>query len=210
MIKIFFDHSIFLHQKNGGISKYFSRLIKSFKDPYFGVQTKIFCPITINDNISEIQSRKKLFFIKLEKIPRFCSKLFYLINNISNLILILIYKPDLIHLTYYNYFLTKFTKIPYVLTVHDLIHEKFFKEQSQRKKNLITNASRIICVSHVTKSDLINHYKISPKKIIVIHHGIKKQKIKNFSRKNIILYVGDRRKYKNFDKLVNALAIQIF
>ena len=73
IFKIFFDHSIFLHQKNGGISKYFSRLIKSFKDPYFGVQTKIFCPITINDNISEIQSRKKLFFIKLEKIPRFCS-----------------------------------------------------------------------------------------------------------------------------------------
>ena len=117
----------------------------------------------------------------------------------------MIYKPDLIHLTYYNYFLTKFTKIPYVLTVHDLIHEKFLKNRV-KEKNLITNASRIICVSHVTKSDLINHYKISPKKIIVIHHGIKKQKIKNFSRKNIILYVGDRRKYKNFDKLVNAFS----
>jgi len=203
MVKIFFDHSIFLHQKNGGISKYVCRLHEGFKNSSYGVETKISCPITINDNITEIQSGKK-FFIKFEKIPRYCSKLFYLLNNVCNLFFILIYKPDLIHLTYYNYFLTRFTNIPYVLTVHDLIHEKFFKEKNLKRKNLILNASKIICISHTTKDELINYYKIDRKKITVIHHGIKKQKKKNFIRKNIILYVGDRRKYKNFDKLVNA------
>ena len=79
-------------------------------------------------------------------------------------IYIKIYKPDIIHFSYYNKSLIKFIDIPYVLTVYDLIHEKLKYQQNQfDKKDLIANAKHIICISEETKKDLIKIYKIKKK-----------------------------------------------
>ena len=211
MLKVFFDHSIFLHQQNGGISKYICRLYEGLIKSKYKIKAEIFSPITINDNLINIKKNNKSYFFKIKKIPKYCTKIFYLFNNILSLIYLKIYKPDLIHLTYFNYFLIRFTNIPYILTVHDLIHEKFFKESVKRNKiKLINNAAKIICISNETKKDLINYYKTDNKKIAVIHHGVQKKKIKNNKKKNFILFVGERRKYKNFDKLISAFYSSFF
>ena len=79
-MKIAFDHTIFLIQKYGGISRYFLELQKKLE---LTDNIKIFCPIYLNNHIS---SRKNVFkFIKLENIPRYSTKLL----NKSNYIFIL-------------------------------------------------------------------------------------------------------------------------
>ena len=203
MIKVLFEGSIFLHQKVGGISKYIFKLNQ--KNSIFKIKSIIFAPI----NKSFILSKKIkniIYFFKIREIPIFCSKFFYLINNLMTIIYIRIYKPDLLHLTYYNNFLINYIKIPYILTIYDLIHEKLNKEQHQFKKlRLIENASHIICISNQTKKDLINFYKVKKSKITVIYLGTEnKIKKTNLKKKKIILFVGSRVGYKNFINLLKA------
>ena len=51
MIKVLFEHSIFLHQKNGGISKYIVELNDNLKK--YDIESKIYSPVTINDNLKK-------------------------------------------------------------------------------------------------------------------------------------------------------------
>lgn len=203
MIKIFFEHSIFLHQKNGGISKYFCRLFNDLEKNK-EINIDVYSPITINENLTNLVKVKKYYF-KFNKIPRFCTKLFYLINDLLNLTYIIWFKPNIIHFTYYNYFLSKIIQSPFVITVHDLIHEKLYDGEFKLKRQFIlSKAKKIICISNHTKKDLIKYYKVKENKIETIYHGVKKNKNLKIEKKNFILYVGDRGRYKNFNILLNA------
>ncbi len=202
MIKVIFEGSIFLHQKVGGISKYISYLNKGLKKN--SINSKIFSPIIINKNLL-VRDSNTIFFLKIKKIPRFFTKLIYLTNNLLTLIYLKITKPDLIHFTYYNNFLLKFINIPYVLTIYDLIHEKLKLKQTKfNKLKLIEKASHIICISNQTKNDLMKYYKIKKEKISVIHLGIRQKTYLNIKKKKIILYVGSRLGYKNFNNFIKA------
>ena len=91
------------------------------------------------------------------------------------------------------------------MTVYDLINERFNIINNQfNKKNLINNAKHIICISNFTKSELIDIYDISPKDISVIHLGVEIKKIEQNNKQNFILFVGDRGRYKNFEKLIEC------
>lgn len=204
MKKILFDHSIFLHQSNGGISKYISHINKKLK--YFGVISKIYSPLTINENLSKKNSNE-IFFLKIKKIPKFLRKFFFLINDILFLIYVFFFKPDLIHFSYYNNQLVTKINIPYVITVYDLIHEKYKIENKQFSKlKMIENASHIICISEETKKDLLKIYNIDKEKISVIYLGIDKVHNYNDIKEDYILYVGDRGRYKNFETLISAFS----
>ena len=107
MIKVLFESSIFLHQKVGGISKYVTSLNKHLAN--FNVSSKkIFSPITINDYLKIKNSN--IYYFKFKKIPRFLENFFF-INNFFTIIYIIIKKPDILHLSYYNNSLVKFLKI---------------------------------------------------------------------------------------------------
>ena len=179
MIKILFEHSIFLHQKNGGISNYIIKINEKLKN--YNVDTKIISLISINNFLNNFKVKKNVIF-RLKIIPKFCRKFFFLLNDLFFLIYSKLSKPDLVHFSYYNNNLIKFLKVPYVLTVYDLINERFDIRNNQfNKKNLIMNAKHIICISNFTKSELIDIYEIPPKKISVVHLGVdeKKKKIIN-------------------------------
>ena len=202
MKNVIFEGSIFLHQKVGGISKYVRNLNNGIKK--YSIQTKIFCPITVNKNFGKFNSNE-IFFIRFKKIPRFFTELFYLINNLFTLIYLKIYKPDLIHFSYYNNFLLKFIGIPYILTVYDLIHEKLKIRQNKfDKSKLIQKASHIICISNQTKKELVKFYKVKKEKISVVHLGVDQKTYKKDKKKKVILFVGPRERYKNFYNFVNA------
>ena len=135
MIKVLFENSIFLHQKIGGISNYIINLNKNLT--YENIKSKVFCPIIINNSV-EKKDKNIFFLLKLKDIPRYCRKLFYFINDYSFLIYIKFFKPDLVHFSYYNNFLTKKLKIPYIITVYDLIHENLqLKSKQFSKKNIL-------------------------------------------------------------------------
>ena len=121
---------------------------------------------------------------------------------------------DVFHPTYFDpYFLDKIGKKPFVLTVHDMISErysgtyKFHDGQPQGKRKLIPRAAHIIAVSEHTKQDIVDLFDISPKKISVIYHGIDQSPYVPSPEGNpngrYILYVGGRNKYKNFLRLVH-------
>ncbi len=116
-----------------------------------------------------------------------------------------------------------------MLTVHDLIHEKGLASawplslfNTRLKKNSISRAEGIICISESTKKDLLHFYPDThPDKIKVILHGISDA----FSptphpspylsshitlllpglRPPFVLYVGGRKKYKQFPLAVQAV-----
>ena len=91
---------------------------------------------------------------------------------------------DLVHSAFYNlsqpcrYLLAK--GIPNIITVHDLIHELFDKEDThirEDRKNILQHANAIITVSHNTKKDLLNIYpSLDENKVFVIHHGLNEDK----------------------------------
>lgn len=205
MVKVLFEGSIFLHQNLGGISKYISKLNENLGSN--NIKSKIFCPLTINNYLTK-EKKNILFFFKFKKIPRFLRKFYFTINNILTIFYSLYYRPDVIHFSYYNNFLAKYLKIPYILTVYDLIHEKKnYKKNFFDKKKSIDKAKHIICISNKTKKDLIKIYKVNKKKVSVIYLGtenVKSKKIKKIYNDKYILFVGSRHRYKNFDNFIKA------
>jgi glycosyltransferase involved in cell wall biosynthesis len=204
MKKVFFENSIFLHQRVGGISKYISKLNNEIRKT--GINSIIYCPLTINTNLKK-NKKSNIFYLRFIKIPLFCTKIFYLINNLLTIIYMKLSKPDIFHFTYYNNFLLKFIKMPYVLTVYDLISEKYnYKNTRFKKSELIKKASHIICISKETRKDLIKFYKVDKKKISVIYLGVEENKELILKKKNYILFVGSRSRYKNFVNFIKAFS----
>nr|WP_279346982.1 glycosyltransferase family 1 protein [Gramella sp. AN32] len=124
---------------------------------------------------------------------------------------------DVFHPTYYdNYFLNSLKK-PFVLTVHDMIHEKYpeyfgTSPDSINKRRLCDVADRIIAISETTKKDIIDIFGTSGDKIKVIHHATNFQSIQslkppfNYEEKEYLLFTGNRNAYKNFLTFLIAVA----
>ena len=127
---------------------------------------------------------------------------------------------DIIHPTYYDPYVLGRYKGKLILTVHDMIHERYadtyFKHDLytvQHKKKMIQAADRIIAISESTKRDLLEFFpELDPSKISIIYHGasMKADDIHagEFSRmdgRNYILFVGARWIYKNFKRFVKAV-----
>ena len=200
--KVLFDHTIFLHQKNGGVSKYIYELNKNLNQN--NKNSIIFSPISINDNLN-ISKKNIISYFSLNRIPRFCTKIFYFLNDLLTLLYVLLKNPSVIHLTYYNTFLVKILNIPFVLTVYDLTHEKqkIYRNKFD-KKYLISKAKKIICISKNTKKDLIKYYNVKEENIKVIYLGVKQKKVIKTKKKNTITFVGARDGYKNFKNFILA------
>ena len=100
-----------------------------------------------------------------------------------------------------------------VVTVHDFTYEYYRKGlakylHSYQKKRAIQNAELIICISESTKKDLYQFYPNLNKKVKVIYNGVGNmfKRISDYKTfNNRLLYVGDRKNYKNFNQLILAL-----
>jgi glycosyltransferase involved in cell wall biosynthesis len=123
--------------------------------------------------------------------------------------------PDVVHRTYYSK-KTLSTKIPQVITLHDMIHEdfpQFFKRSIiEQKKLAIKNADAVICISHYTRERLLHWIDVEPSKVHVVHHGVSRPTANpTFIRPTggfpYILYIGSRDGYKNFSVLARAFAL---
>ena len=102
-----------------------------------------------------------------------------------------------------------------VITVHDLISEKFpekkisIRPRINMKHKAIRLADHIICISQTTKTDLMEYYNVDEKKISVVYHGsnLKESEIRYQAEEGkFLLFVGKRGGYKNFDGFVKAFA----
>ena len=217
MIKVVYDHQIFGMQKYGGISRYFfeiSNRINNFDE----FNAEILAPFYFNEYLRSqphlVEGQYLTHFPKTAKIRRefnnFVSR--FIVNNS---------KPDIIHETYYQSNSIAPVKTPIVITVYDMIHEKFSDQFPKRdkiselKRIAVNRADHIICISNNTKKDLIEIFDIPPEKISVVHLGFSFENNEVLSssapvKKPYILYVGLRGKYKNFERLLKAFASSSF
>ncbi|EQA54756.1 glycosyltransferase, group 1 family protein [Leptospira kmetyi serovar Malaysia str. Bejo-Iso9] len=235
-MKVLYDHQIFSLQSFGGISRYFYEIMTGL-EKNFRVDVKHSVLYSSNEYLKD----RNLFPLKKEYsyqdwFPsvrfRGMYRIFRLLQRLGLLpdpqreMVSLIKKEianedfDLFHPTYYSpYFLKDLSprQKPYVLTVHDLIHEKFpdyFPDALQvieNKKAIIKNAHSIIVISQSTKTDLLKHYGFPEDKIKVIHHGVSfsanslNKKNPVLLKKNYLLFTGNRSYYKNFSFFLRSI-----
>jgi glycosyltransferase involved in cell wall biosynthesis len=126
---------------------------------------------------------------------------------------------DIFHPTYYDpYFLPHLHDRPFVLTVHDMIHEIFPEHfplddpTREWKRRLAGKAAAIVANSESTKRDLLRFIEIDESKVVVIHLGCSLKadsgiEIPNAPWKHwqYLLFVGNRTAYKNFFFMLQAL-----
>jgi glycosyltransferase involved in cell wall biosynthesis len=208
-MKILYDHQAFTTQDFGGISRYFWELICYFST----LDTiEVNLPIFFTNNIylkEEVVPHYKLFpKYKIKgkvKFIRFINH-YYSHHRISKL------DYDILHPTNYNDYHLAINNKPFVITIHDMIHENYGKTYPELynekllklKKSLASKASRIIAVSENTKKDILKFYDhIDESKIEVIYHGNSIDEDEELSTNikvpdNYLLYVGTRKHYKNF------------
>ena len=121
---------------------------------------------------------------------------------------------NIFHETYYSKLDMKPRGAARIVTVFDMIHEKFPEYFSRiditasAKKNAVARADHIICISRSTQRDLIEILGISPLKTSVVHLGESFHSLNPATGRPIqwpyLLYVGERGGYKNFDTLLAA------
>ena len=193
-MNIIYDNTIFSIQKYGGISRYFSELIKRIAG-YDDVTPELYKGLNI--------------------LPR---RFFRFHEGFLDHKLLRC-KYDIYHPTYYSSIVKKRKGIKTVVTVYDMIHElyadrfKILDKDIEIKKRSILNADHVICISGNTKHDLMNIYDIKDDRISVIYLGFSLNDcdssplIFNRPQKPYILYVGLRNYYKNFNILLNAFNI---
>lgn len=221
-MRILFDHQVFSWQSYGGISRYF---VEQFRElPKLGQEV-----LLPEHFYSENVYLRQLPDFQRPSLSRFSFKgkkyLQNLLGKRHSLKALSNYRPQVFHPTYFDpYFLPELKKqdIPFVLTIHDMIHEiyghgqqHFFsldKNVTANKRKLANEAPLIIAVSENTKQDILRYFpEIDPNKITVIHHGNSMMLSGTVPAIRLepspyLLFVGQRKAYKNFAGMVEEIA----
>ncbi len=215
-MRILYDYEIWSIQKYGGASRYYYEMIRRMADKpdtelvvYMGKYINRYGLKVHKDKFTEFTGseirhipRTKLLSIKLQKpfFEKFARK----------------QKADLFHQTFYNdYNLNKDFKK--VITVLDFTHEKMsgnfrkLDKTAELKRKAILSADGIICISGTTKKDLLELYSVPEDRIRVIYlaNSLRAElsdtpKSSYVYSEPYILYVGDRRSYKNFGLMIEV------
>lgn len=213
MRRVLFDDQIFSDQEFGGVSRYFNHLIEQLND--IGIfQCKN--STLYSNNIYLNDKRPSLFATNSSKsLVNFGRKLSKGINRFNSIRLLRQGNYDLFHPTNFNPYFLSYLKKPFVLTVYDMITERYPEyynlkyNESKNKYELCCRAQKIIAISESTKVDLIELFGIRPDKIEVVHLN------SDFDNPNIVelnlpnrylLYVGRRSHYKNFHRFTEAIS----
>jgi glycosyltransferase involved in cell wall biosynthesis len=234
-MRVLYDHQIFDKQKIGGISRYFSEIVRNAPE---GMDPEISIAYSDNEYLHGIlpaESVKGLYdprytflrgiefrgkgrlFRALRRMNPEAYQSPYDFNRKSTIAALEAQNFDVFHPTFFDdYFLEHLGNKPFVITIHDMIPEifpEFYVTRSslrttRSKERLAKRADHIIAVSENTKRDICTYYEIEESKISVIYHGthLDGSRKEKESRGKYILYIGDRvAGYKNFLFLLRAI-----
>ena len=135
--------------------------------------------------------------------------------------------PDaqLFHAT--EHLLPPFRRIPTVLTVHDLIFRLFPEHHKPLNYQYLNSAMPLFCrragaiiaISESTRRDLIEHYRVDPNKIWVVHEAaaphfrpvpaseMEAVRVRYGLPEQFVLHVGTLEPRKNLERLLDVLAM---
>lgn len=214
-MKIIYDSQIFSEQEFGGISRYFCALATELaRLP--DAEVKIVAPLHVNGYLKELNSDIAVghYVRRLPKTGRMIKVLSSaLFQPIARSL-----RPDIVHETYYSPQPTYSGRVPHVLTVYDMIHERFpgsfpLKDPvAAYKANAVHRADHIFCISESTRRDLLEIHDIPEDRISVTYLGYDALEASSLTAEELVgdspylLHVGSRQGYKNFDGLLRAYA----
>ena len=213
-MRVFYDYQILLMQNYGGISRYFYEILTRMPEGYAQIEAirnqNLYFADYYNRPIKPINGGSRY--------SRIISK-----NRKNTLKLLKKTKEEFVfHPTYYNPYFIEQYEGKLVVTVHDMIHEKFPEYYGGNatilhKKSLVERADAIVAVSQATKDDMLTYYpNLNPENIYVVHHGTStysgKLQDDNMEQRFLdgyryVLYVGNRDRYKNFAPFSKALSM---
>ena len=208
-ISVFYDFQAFSMQINGGISRYFYEVISEMEKKkqvsvsfFQGINRSCYNVDGKNNGLVNYYS-ERTDIRNIEVLDLINANLIGKYTNIAE-------EFSIYHPTYYHDLnVGKYGKM--ILTVHDMIHEKYHLDSvtSFRKRKMVNKADGIIAISQSTKNDLMEIFGVNDKKIKVIHLA----NSLNFEIREdalieepYILFVGNRGGYKNGELLIKAYA----
>jgi glycosyltransferase involved in cell wall biosynthesis len=216
-----FDREIFLHQTHGGVSRGFASLISEFRSSTaYEIDAQLLFSRSNNYYIRQVfpklESSRRFFkansgwsTLATYGITREISSMWAGGKNHQS-------KIDVLHATYYRPLLfDKLSANKLAITIHDFIPEKLgwtgFRNPHIGKKTLSKKADLVICVSEVTKSDLMDRYDLEEEHVRVIHQGvvipINQTPKAGMDSDPYLLFVGHRSGYKNFIEFLVAFSL---
>lgn len=215
-MRIVFDHQIFGWQEYGGISRYAYELAAGLVTSC-QQDVAIMSPLYVNRYLGNAPQQLKIQGIQVPAFKR-SGRVYRAINSLLVRPAIGRFAPDIVHETYYSARSVAPRNAKVVLTVYDMIHERFpeyFSSASptRREKSLaVARADHVICISGQTRDDLIEFLGVSPAKTSVVHLGFSLTAApqstidKELLARQFVLYVGNRTGHKNFVGLLHAYA----
>jgi glycosyltransferase involved in cell wall biosynthesis len=205
-MRVLYDYQAFL-QSHGGVSRYFAEVIRALNElPAY----EPVLPAPFSDNIYLEEKRRFLTARPFKGKVRIMAAL-----NRRAALRALAGEFDLFHPTYYRpYFLDRLRK-PFILTVHDMNHERFsgghLRDDGSAcdKRVLCERAAQIIAVSQSTKDELCRMLPVPGEKVHVIHHAtaLRYNGQPRLHGNRYVLHVGERDGYKNWGALLNAFSM---
>ncbi|NGM86013.1 glycosyltransferase family 4 protein [Parapusillimonas sp. SGNA-6] len=214
-MRIAFDYQIFALQACGGISRYVTRLAEHLCK--IGEEVRIFSPLHCNEYLASLHEPLR----NGHRICRTASKAMRLTLPYNHLVCqrkVSAWEADIVHETYFSAFNAK-SKKPTVLTVYDMVHERYPAEFSRlnrlsdHKRKAVQRADHVICISESTRRDLHAFVDVPSDKVSVVHLGFDSfsnclplRSSVTEGRRPYLLFVGNRQGYKNFTGLLRAIA----
>lgn len=211
--RVAFDNHVFRMQKRGGASRYFLELAN-----YLGgsadFEARIVAPIHFSEMLKgdPIFSRGNLFLKHSGSRFGFARSI-NLLSDFGTKKMIRQFKPNLVHETYYKSQPLWDQSTPSICTILDFTREIIDgnMQKLERKIETANRASNIICISESTRNDLLKFAPGLAHKTVITPLGCSKVFLEQQGKqlgfnRPFVLYVGQRRGYKNFSLLLQAIA----
>ena len=217
-MNVLFDHQSFTGLPYGGVSRYFFDLMDSFAKRS-DIEFELSLWLSNNEYLNQASFSNHWrypAFAHLRNAHRVASVL----NRLYSLQRIKAGKYDIFHPTYYHrYFLDAIGSKPFVLTFFDATSERYGKQYPElgeglyeTKKQLLSRADCVICISEFSKQDLLHFFPVNPDKVKVVplgttisHYVLTPDQQKAPMDASYLLYVGKRGLYKNFNGFFRAI-----
>jgi glycosyltransferase involved in cell wall biosynthesis len=220
-LRVMFDPQIFCHQRYGGISRYVCNIALEMQR-MAGVTPLIVAPFHFNEYLDQLP--RSLVRGRRVRWLEGLTALAYGSSVLPGKIAARGFKPDILHNTYY-FPIKPPSGTRGILTVYDMIHEKYPKYFAASpfitriKAASVVAADHVICISESTRRDLLATYDIPEERVSVTHLGfdpleslLTGESSRDFKVRVLgadapyLLYVGSRVNYKNFRGLLDAYA----
>ncbi len=209
-MRIVFDGQAFQLENRGGISRYVVWLAAALQKLH--VDVRVVAPVHHNAHLHEASGipRSGRYFER----PLLNRRVDALMNRLLEPAALYMARPDILHATYYTGRSTGGAKAR-VLTVHDMIHERFTHWHPHdpimaMKARAVAQADHVICISRATQLDLCELLQVPEHKTSVICHGANRlpqpslEALSRVPAEPFVLFVGQRHRHKNFGVLLRA------